>query len=389
MNNIPTLTQLYNQIIADFESSGSFDITIPLFGKNFLRGLAMVQAAKLKLIYYLVGKTQKNIFVDTADSEANGGTLERFGRVKLNRNPFAPIAGVYSVQVTGTISSIIKASTTFKSDDNSTSPSFLFILDDEFELLTNPDVIQLRALTAGNESKLISGDTLTSTQPINGVSSNVVVTGISTFTQDGESIEEYRRKALESYRLEPQGGSGADYRLWSLEIQGVKQAYPYATSGNNNEIDLYIESTIADSSDGKGSPTLDMLDDVRDSIELPTSERPARKPLGVYDVNYYSITPLDVDITINDFVGWSMEIEEEIEAALIEVLSKIRPFVGSIDVVADKNSILSTNLIIQTILNTRAGSVFGAIDLVVDGNIETNYEFLNGDIPYLNSLTFA
>jgi uncharacterized phage protein gp47/JayE len=384
MNNIPTLNQLYNQIIADFESSGAFDITIPVFGKNFLRGLAMVQAAKLKIYYLLIGKVQKNIFADTADSEANGGTLERFGRVKLNRNPFAAIAGVYDVEVTGLIGSTIQASTTFKSDDNSLNGGYLFVLDETFILTSTTDTISLRALTSGLESRLIVGDTLTSTQPISGVNSQVEVTAITTIPQSAETIEEYRRKTLEAYRLEPQGGSGADYRLWAFEVQGVKQAYPYATSGFNNEIDLFIEAI-----DGDGVPTNDLLDDVRDNIELPTSTRPARKPLGIFQINYLPIETWDIDIVINDFVDLTTEIEEEIEEAIIDVISQIRPFVSSVDILSERNDIISKNIIIQTILNTRSGSVFGAIDLSVNGNPVTSSQFLFGRIPLFNSLTFA
>ena len=88
MITIPTLKELYDQVLSDLETQ--YSISIPLFGKNFLRALAMVQAAKLKIFYLAVANLQKNIFVDTADPEASGGTLERFGRVKLGRNPFPP-----------------------------------------------------------------------------------------------------------------------------------------------------------------------------------------------------------------------------------------------------------------------------------------------------------
>ncbi len=109
---IPTTLELYNDIITDLETK--FSITIPLIGKNFLRAMAAVQAAKLKLLYLAVGSVQKNIFADTADPASAGGTLERFGIVKLNRLPFAATAGEYTVQLTGTIGATVPALTTFK-----------------------------------------------------------------------------------------------------------------------------------------------------------------------------------------------------------------------------------------------------------------------------------
>jgi len=49
---IPTLSELFNDVLGDLEAE--FNITIPLFGKNFLRALAAVKAAKLKLVYLTI-----------------------------------------------------------------------------------------------------------------------------------------------------------------------------------------------------------------------------------------------------------------------------------------------------------------------------------------------
>ena len=100
MINIKTTSELYTSILADIEAE--FGISISLTGKVFLRAMAAVQAAKLRIFYLALGKVQKNIFVDTADPAAQGGTLERFGSVKLNRYPTAATAGEYLVTVTGT-----------------------------------------------------------------------------------------------------------------------------------------------------------------------------------------------------------------------------------------------------------------------------------------------
>ena len=98
---IPTLSELYTSVKGDLESE--IGINLPLFGKSYIRGLASVQAGKLKLYYLAIASVQKNIFPDLAESELTGGTLERFGRIKLNRNPFSAVAGKYEVTVTGDI----------------------------------------------------------------------------------------------------------------------------------------------------------------------------------------------------------------------------------------------------------------------------------------------
>jgi uncharacterized phage protein gp47/JayE len=381
MTNIPTLSELYNSVLADLESE--LNVTIPVFGKSFLRALAAVQAAKLKLIYLALGNVQKNIFIDTADPESQGGTLERFGRVKLRRNPFPAVAGEYTVQVTGTTGAVIPVSTTFKSDDSATNPGKLFVLDQAFTL-DGINLITLRALEPGIDSKLTISDTLTVTAPIALVNSQVTVTAETVEPQNQEDIEQYRRLGIQAYRLEPQGGAQSDFRLWAAEVQGVRQSYPFATPGQTAEVDLYIESN---SGDGTASGAL--LTAVEESIELPTIDRPSRLPLGVFEVNYLSVTPLDIDIEITGFVGITPEIETLLTDAITSELSDIRPFVAGIDVLANKNDIFDVNRIISVILNARPGSVFGAVQLEVDGNIVSTYTFSNGEIPKFNSLTFV
>lgn len=391
MQTIPTTTELYNAVLADLEAQ--YNLSIPVFGKNFLRVLAGVQAAKLKLFYLSLANIQKNIFVDTAESETIGGTLERFGRVKLNRNPFPATAGQYTLQVTGTIGAVISAQTTFKSDDTSQNPGNLFILDAAYTLVATTDTITVRSLSTGIETKLAVGDTLTATAPIALVNKLAEVTAEIVEPSAAETIEDYRTKALDAYRLEPQGGAATDYRLWAADAQGVKQSYAYAKSGTDYQINLYVEATIADSIDGKGTPSALLLAEVEEVVEFdPDDTRPdeerGRRPLQAI-VNFLPVSIREVDIIINGLVGRNTDIENLIIDALTAEINKVRPFVSACDVLADKNDILDNNKIIATILNARPGSVFGAITLKVDSTIYSSFTFVNGFIPHLNSITFA
>ncbi|MBP6659712.1 MAG: baseplate J/gp47 family protein [Chitinophagales bacterium] len=391
MTVIPTYIELYNGILSDLETQ--MQVSVPIFGKNFLRALAVVQAGKLWLYYKAIANVQKNIFIDTAEPESIGGTLERFGRVKLNREPFSARAGEYIVTVTGSIGAIIPAQSTFKSDDTVINSGKLFILDSAFTLVATTDSITIRALEAGNDSKLNIGDTLTATAPIALVDSIVTVSAETIEPSAEENIEDYRDKALDAYRLEPQGGAATDYRLWSADAQGVKQSYPYAKTGVVNEINLFVEATIADSIDGKGTPSALLLTDVEEVVEFdpdttrPTYER-GRRPLGVI-VNFLPVTVLNVDVTINGFVGLTVDIQNAIELSLIDEINLVRPFVAACDILDEKNDILDSNKIISIILNTRPGSVFGAITLNVGGVPYNSYTFINGNIPYVNSINFV
>ena len=391
MRNIPTLNELYTDIISDLESQ--YSATISLVGKVFLRALAMVQAGKLKLFYLAIGLLQKNIFVDTADSESIGGTLERFGRIKLGRNPYPARAGVYVLKVTGSIGSIIKASTTFKSDDSSLSPGFLFVIDNDYTLVSTTDYITVRALTIGVESKLALLDTLTSTSPIALVNNPVTVYSITTEPLAAEDIEAYRLAIINSYRLEAQGGAATDYRLWSSDAQGVRFVYPYAKSGAVCEVDLYIEATVADSTDGKGTPSAQLLLDVEAVVDrspdtsLDANER-GRRPLQVI-VHYLPVTIKTVDIVITGFTGITNDQKTLLLNAITDSVNLIRPFIDAADDLVNRNDTIDNNKIIGVITTQIPGAIFSSVTISVNGVVVSIYNFTLGNIPYLNSITYA
>jgi len=392
MITIPTINQLYTAILGDLQAS--FGSPVPLFGKNFLRMLAGVQAGKLKLYYLAIANLQKNIFVDTAEPVASGGTLERFGLIKLGRNPFPAQAGQYVILITGTAGSTVPAGMTFKSNDDSISPGMLYVLDVAHNLIATSDSITVRALVGGNGSKLVAADKLTATAPIAGVDALAVVGSEAIQPLDAENLEDYRQKAIDAYRLEPQGGAASDYRLWAFDVPGVQQTYPYAKTGAANEINLFVEAIAGGSTDGKGTPSPAMLAAVQAVIEFdpdtskPLNER-GRRPLGVFAVHYLPVTIKTIDVVIYGFVGLTPAIQALIFTALQNRVNLIRPFVAAADVVANKNDIFDINQIVSIILLTRPGSQFGVVSFSVNGVAQTSWQFINGDIPYFNSVTYA
>lgn len=373
---IPTINQLYAQIISSIESE--LNITISPFGKSYLRARAKVQAGICWLLYLAIAKVQKNIWVDTCDEE----TLLRFAQVKLGRGRFPATQGQYSVLVTGTTGAIIVAGTIFRANDDALNPTKRFILDNDF-VLDGINLITLRALEAGDESKLAIGNQLTVEAPIALVNSVVTVQTELIQPQPAETIEALRNAVILAFRLEPQGGSPADYRLWSLEVQGIVNAYPYAVGGATSEVNLYIEADNVD-----GIPTLQDLQNIQDNIELPTADRPARKPATAI-VNYLSITPLDIEIEIIDFQDLTIDKETLIFDSIESFVSDIRPFVGAIDILSEKNDTFSTNDVVAIILSALPGSAFGAVTMTVGGAPYNTFTFTDGNIPKLEYITYS
>jgi len=386
---IPTLNELYTAILDDLNTKLS--VTIPLFGKNFLRVSALVQAARLKLYYYFISKIQKNTFPDLADPESAGGTLERFGRVKLGRDPYPATAGEYTIDVTGTFGSQIPVNTTFKSNDLSSSPGKLYIVDTLFTFPGNGTYqISVRALEVGIDARLAEDDGMNLTSPLVGVEGAAVVDSEDTVPVAAETTEEYREKVLESFQLEPQGGSRADYRLWAADAEGLREIYVYVVSGEVGELDIFVEALPDDSTDDKGTPPPAMLIDVEDVINQDPVTFQDRRPATAFDLHIQAIILNDIDIEITGLAIDTPAIRDTIDEAVIAFLYTVRPFLDGAENPNNKNDWLYISNLISAI-NAAIGQSnnFTGIDLKVNTVSVTSYQFLGGNIAALDTITYV
>jgi len=242
MQEIPTIQQLKDNIKNDFKTKLNLSVSDLKYVLDVFDG---VLAAQFSLAYQFLRDIQDNAFPDTATSELNGGTLERFGRIRLSRNPRPQTAGVFKIQVTGSIGADLRANLTFKSNEDSLNAGKLYILDTLIILSSTSEEIETRSIGGGIEFNLKIGDKLTVTEPVLGLDNTVEVVEIIEQPLSSEDIEDYRAEILRSYQIEPQGGSRGDYRLWADDAQGVRLVYPYTKNVDSGEVDVYVEATKA------------------------------------------------------------------------------------------------------------------------------------------------
>lgn len=399
MAYIPTISQLQTQIENNLRTQLS--ITRTWVGKVALRCMAIVFAGMFKLCYIFMAFVEKNIFPDTADSETVGGTLERFGRVKLNRDPYPAIAGVYTITLTGTAPVTIPTGTKFKSAINATSPDQLFQTEINYTISSFPATINISAQSPGTIAQLAIGDTMNLTSPLANVNSLATVSVIVTPALDSETLEEYRNKILQAFRLEPQGGAATDYRLWSLDVPAVRTSYPYTKYGVPYAVQLFVEALPDDSQVGQpaGVPTATTLTDVQAVVELdPDTTKPlstrGRRPVGVFEVDYLAVVPLPVIVTITGLTDTSTPVQSAITTALNDLLYSVRPYIAGADG-TNKNDILSIASVISCIFSVlTSGNSFTSITLNVNGNPVTSFTFGDipstyGNYPYLSNVIYV
>ena len=369
------------------------NLTIDYLKKTY-DALVLVLSAQFHLAYLFLSDIQDNIFPDKATTADQGGTLERQGMIYMNRNPFPDSVGSFKVSVSGVAGSVLRVNLTFKSNEGSLNPGQVYILDSEYILTGTDDEIEIRSIGAGVEFNLNVADNLTITEPVIGVDKTVTVTDVLVQPKAGETTELYRQAILNAIQLEPQGGAKADYRQWSSDAQGVRAVYPYVRDIDAGTLDIYVEATLVDSSDGFGTPTPEILAEVEEVIEMdpditkPLNER-GRRPMQAFP-EIQPITLVPVDVTITGLNDSSASVKTAIESSLNDLLYDVRPFISGADLRRNKNDILYSgkvqSVVTEALIN---GNFFDVLSLYVDGNLVTSYEFTLGNIPYLRNLIYS
>lgn len=393
----PTLQQIFDNISTDLKNE--FGISSENDLKRVLVAIAASNAGFLKLLYLLLKDVQKNVFADTADPEENGGTLDRFGRVKLNRERRKATTGVYDLNVTGVIGGVIPVGAQFKSGENSAAPNQLFETTESLTLSGTTGIIEVESLLEGTDYALTVNDELFLVNPITNIDNLATVDAIVTAATPEETVEEYRDAILTAFRLESQGGAASDYRKWSLDVTGMRTVYPYTTPGASGEVDIYAEALPDYSTDTHGTPSTAMLEALwkndftgvferSPDTSLPDYER-GRRQLGLTLINIIAVTPKNIIVTITNLKDESATEKAKISAALETYLYNIRPFISGIDDYNNKKDTITVSDLFYTISN--AVSVGNTFDSVAISGAYTvlPHTFENGDIPYLASIVYA
>lgn len=387
---IPTIAQLYTKLSSDIKSQLGIIGALVKFVINAFSG---VLAAQIKLLYLYQVDVQNNQFPDTADTAANGGTLERQGQIYLNRQPFPATAGVFNATVTGSTGALIPSGTTFKSDGGTLSPGNLYATTVDYFLPGASGIISLTALNAGAGYLLNIADTLTVTAPILGVDASAAISAVTTEPVDAEDPEVYRQLILNAIILQPQGGAKADYRLWSADANGVRLVFPYVKNGEAGTVQVYVEAVTAESTDGHGTPSGGLLAEVEAVLimnpdtTIATNYR-GRLPIQA-NLEVLAINPVPVDVAITGLSFTNSSIVAAVLANLQAYLYTVRPYIAGCDLPRDQNNLLTT-VQLQSTVNDSIGSnnTFINFTMYVNGVQVNVFTFALNNIPYLRNVTY-
>ncbi len=356
--NIPTTTELALQNLALLE--GKINQDAPLVDKSFLRTLSVMEA----FIGIMIQKYQAERSKQNLAKTATGIDLENIGSnigvlIKL------PKATVLEIQINAEDATIIPQGTVLSGNAN----GLLYFSDADAIASGGIAVLTATCELEGSDGNLNNGQILTLTNIILGAANTGVVTDTIQTGTDKEDQEVYRERILINQRAVRGGGNRFDHKIWAEEVEGVFKAYPYSgkpfgsiETSYPGDRTVYVQADTNIDPDGIAPQSL--LDEVRSYLNTDPLTLRDRPPLGSTNEVLYvlSINRLPVYITIYDLritLNNLTEVKLDVESALQQYLFNLQPFIEGIDLIQDRDDVLSTpsvSSIVDDVLKTQASA---------------------------------
>lgn len=272
----PTLATINTRIDGDITASVS--TSSPLMPRSVLRVLSKVFAAAIHLLYGFAQWMSRQIFPDTADAE----NLEKWCSIWDVSRVQATYAS-FNLDCTGVDASVIPAGTRWISSDLIEYESSA-----DVTIAGGVATAAVTAVVSGEIANVLTGQFLTLTSPITGVSSEAVVAATPVDAIDAETDEALLARLLARIQTPPQGGNANDYVTWAKEntTYAVTRAWAYENWVGAGTVGV----TFLMDGEFDPVPTAPAIASVAAYIE-------ARRPLCA-DVTVFAPTPVVIDFTI-------------------------------------------------------------------------------------------
>lgn len=302
MSTIPTQTEIKDQIITDIESETSK--TAPSLPVSVWNIMATAWSAPFRLAYKYVQWAYRQIFVATADRDALVLKAAEFGIF-----PTPARKWIGEMDFTGTNGSSISSGAVL------TRGSVVYRTTEGGTISGGTVQLEVESVATGASNQLEIGETAAFTSPVAGVDREGTVASITQSAEDSESTEALRTRVQLRQRLQPQGGSAADWILWTLDASGIGEAF--ASRPSPGFVNVYPLTN--DSDPANRIPDSSKLTEVEDYLQaLP--ERPLNS-----NVSAVAFTEIEFDITISNLFPDTAALRSAITSQVTAYLYARRP----------------------------------------------------------------
>ena len=393
-----TIEEVQQLLIRSFEHE--FNTQLRILPKSFIKILCKVFAGVFIVVYKLVGWYFLQMFPETADwKEVTilGVRLRPLVKLGVLFGVGEPLAGVQwrgiiTIDVL-TQGSVLYSGTQLKSSVTGK----LYIVEETKTLLQQKETVSVVCTEIGTVGNLEQNDTLNFVNPYGFIKTEAVVSEVARVGLDNELESSYRRRVVNRFRMQPQGGALADYRIWASEVPGVLNVYPYNDKEQPGGVLLYV-SGIPDVYADR-IPDGGLLKKVGEACTYdPETGKATRKPLTAMldpknDGSYSNIKPVVVvifDVSITGMSGTaSADFAQVVKPALQNYFFDRDLYIRGLSDDNNRTNVVSKNHVI-TVVNQIAVSVkavFETAEIQKNGSVTTLYTLDSGELAKLGTLT--
>jgi hypothetical protein len=347
-----TIAEVRTLLINEWQTQ--FNNKLRILPKSFIKIFATVCAGVFIFLYKQIGWVFLQIFPETAYwGEVNvlglkirplvkWGVLIGVGEPKTG----SAWRGNILVDVTQLLSQLT-AGTQLKSDITGK----IYLTDETATFDFDTAVIPVSCSETGSAGNLEPGDVLNFVSPLGNVKKAATVQTVLEDAIDDETEAEYRYRVVNRWRMQPQGGALADYRIWAAEVSGVLQTYPYNDQSSPAGVLLYVSGNPTYYTDRIPSAALLLLVGKACTYN-PESGVANRKPLTAIidpqgNETYTNVKPITVnifDVYIYGLTGIpALDFANAVRSPLEEYFLGREPYIRGLSDDNNKTNIVSKN----------------------------------------------
>lgn len=392
-----TIEEVQQLLIRSFEHK--FNTQLRILPKSFIKILCKVFAGVFIIVYKLVGWYFLQMFPETADwKEVTilGVRLRPLVKLGVLFGVGEPLAGVQWRGII-TIDVLTQGSVLYSGAQlKSNVTGKLYIVEETKTLLQTKETVSVVCTEIGTVGNLEKNDTLNFVNPYGFIKTETIVSDVARVGLDNERESSYRNRVVNRFRLQPQGGALADYRIWASEVPGVLNVYPYNDKEQPGGVLLYV-SGISDVYVDR-VPDKGLLKKVGESCTYdPETGRATRKPLTAMldpknDGSYSNVKPVSVavfDVVITGVSGIApADFAQVVKPSLQNYFLDRDLYIRGLSDDNNRTNVISKNHVI-TVVNQIAVSVkaiFETAEIRKDGKVAPLYTLDNGELARLGAL---
>jgi len=392
-----TIKEIRDMLITALQSE--FNHSLRILPKSFIKIFATIIAGIFIILYKQIGWFFLQIFPETAywnEVKVLGfkiRPLVKWGEmigVGLPRTK-TQWKGKITVDVTN-INTPLTAGTQLKSD----LTGKIYLVNENKTLENDIEAVEIICEEPGTGGNLQPGDIVNFTKPLGNVKKQTTVESVIKKAIDDEIEPDYRFRVVNRWRMQPQGGALADYRIWGTEVEGVLGIYPYKDVLSPSGVLIFVSGLP--SLYPRRIPTAELLIAVGKSCTFdPETGKAKRKPLTaiidpIGDESYLNVKPVSIivfDVYIEGLTGIpAFDFSQIIKTQIKDYFLNREPYNRGLSDDNNRTDLVSKNNITSVVDQAAmlSKAEFDNIVMRKSGNITPSYYLGMGELCELGKL---